>query len=321
MTVDNRVQFAVVREDPDIERALLDSLANARHALLVASGGCTAFTLAVQRPHVMLTLVDSNAAQLDLIEQKLAALKQYAPGSTERARLFAVDAAALSSCGNFESLFRALQNFLDDLVMPRPARTALLTTAAVTNAEQCARLIGNKYWPAAFEMFFADALLEAMFGSEATQHAPRGSYPGYFRGVFERGLAREDAASNYFLHHALLGGYVEAALPAYLSAPCDARFTMLQCELANAPSFANFDLLSLSNVFDWMPSAGVQAIAARLCQECTPGSVVLVRQLNNRAPIEALMRSAFLLDETMASDLHARDRSLFYERLLVLRKT
>lgn len=332
VALDNRVQFAVVREDPEVERAVLDGLqrpgrAGPPRALLVASGGCTALTLAAARPDVKLTLLDANAAQLALIERKVAALVRHAPASPERARLFGVgapgairgdDPDALTACGNFESLFRSLQAFLDDLVLPRGERAALLTTSAVTSPLERARLLENKYWPAAFEMFFSDALLEAMFGKDATQHAPRGSYPGYFRGVLERGLARADAATNFFLHHALLGAYVDGSLPSYLAAPCQARFDLVHSDMAQAPSFADFDLISLSNLFDWMDASGVEVIARRLCAECTPGTAVIVRQLNNDAPIATLFEGAFRLDERASRALHARDRSLFYQRLLVL---
>ena len=57
----------------------------------------------------------------------------------------------------------------------------------------------HRYWPVAFELFFSDQLLNAMFGAAATQHAPPGSYSAYFRGAIEAGLCRPDAAQNYFL--------------------------------------------------------------------------------------------------------------------------
>ncbi len=42
------LKFAVVREDPLIEEAVLDRIGG-RSALVVASGGCTALTLAARR--------------------------------------------------------------------------------------------------------------------------------------------------------------------------------------------------------------------------------------------------------------------------------
>jgi S-adenosylmethionine-diacylglycerol 3-amino-3-carboxypropyl transferase len=89
--------------------------------------------------------------------------------------------------------------------------------------------------------------------------------------------------------------------------------------MIDAPRFDRFDLVSLSNLFDWMDAAGVEAIARRLEAECRPGAVLLVRQLNNRAPIERLLPS-FEVDAQRSAALEAADQSLFYERFVVLVK-
>lgn len=316
MPVGNPIQFAVVREDPEVELALLDRLLpRATSALLVASGGCTALTLAALRPGVALTLLDANVAQLELVERKVAALQAHAPGSPERARLFGVgrdDPAALACCGNFESLFRGLRALLDDLVQPADERRRLLLEGGDPRA-----LVESRYWSVAFSLFFADTMLEAMFGKDATQHATPGSYPGYFRAVVERGLARGDAATNPFLHHVLLGSWQGGALPTFLERPCDARFELVHATMAEAPPFSRFDLVSLSNLFDWMPPDAIEPIVDRLRHECRPGTVVVVRQLNNRGPVERLFAPAFRQEPALAAELLERDRSLFYERLLV----
>lgn len=313
MAVDNLVQFAIVREDPEVERDVVDRV-DAKSALLIASGGCTAFTLAAQRPLVALTLLDMNAAQLDLVRTKHAALIAHPPASEERTRLFCTD-GELSGCGNFESLFRGWRALLDDLVMPHAERERMLLRGDGARES----LTSNKYWAASFEMFFGDAMLEAMFTSAATQHAPRGSYPAYFRSVIERGLARADAAKNPWLHHVLLGHYVDDALPTYLGATYTAdRFAYVHASIADAPRFDAFDVISLSNLFDWMDGDATAQVARRIVSECRPGSAVIVRQLNNGAPVEELFAPAFTFEQALSSELHARDRSMFYERLLVL---
>ncbi len=326
MPVANPVQFAVVREDPVVELSLLADVRRGAStaALLIASGGCTALTVAAARPDVALTLLDANPAQLALVERKRAALAAHAPGSAARRRTFGVDAddaASLSGCGNFESLFRGLRAVLDDLVMPAAERRALLAGDGGAGA-----LTGNRYWPVAFEMFFSDAMLEAMFGPEATQHADKGSYPAYFRRVVERALAGgaggAPARANPYLHHVLLGHYLDGALPAFLERmTCaqaeGARFNLVEGSVTRGPSFSAFDLVSLSNLFDWMSDDDVAATCARLAAESKPGAVVVLRQLNNRAPVERFFGDAFRFDDARAAALLARDRSMFYERLVV----
>jgi S-adenosylmethionine-diacylglycerol 3-amino-3-carboxypropyl transferase len=318
MARDNPIQFAIVREDPRVELAVLDRHP-ASSGLLIASGGCTAFTLAALRPELKLTLLDANAAQLELVARKAEALRAHAPGTAGRLRAFGVgedDPASFSGCGNFESLFRGLRGVLDEHVLPASERRRMIREGLPR-----APLIESRYWPVAFALFFSDAMLEAMFGPDATQHAPRGSYPGYFQRAIERGLSRPDAATNPWLHQVLLGCWLPEALPEYLERAGDVRYAELHADLQAAPSFAQFSFVSLSNLFDWMSTERVRAVAERLSAECRPGTTLIIRQLNNTTPVEQLLASAFRHDLALSAEALATDRSLFYGRVLVLVKT
>lgn len=322
MPPQSRLQFALVREDPALELGLLPPPRPDRRpaVLLVASGGCTALTLARARPDVALSLIDANPAQLEHVRAKWAALEGCAPGSEARRRAFGVDADApesLSGSGNFEALFRGLRGVLDDLALGAEDRRAVLRGERPVEA-----LTSSPWWPVAFELFFSDVFLETMFGPDATQHAARGSYPGYFRRAIERGLARPDRATNGWLHQVLLGHWLPGAEPDFLSRAAPDRPPnewWYVAPMAEGPSFDRFDLVSLSNLFDWMDADGVAAIARRLEAECRPGAVVLIRQLNNRAPVEAMLPS-FDFDPAEGEALARADRSLFYERVLVGRR-
>lgn len=314
-----------MREDPSAELTLLPSPRDGARpeVLLVASGGCSALAIATARPDVRLTLLDLNPAQLEHTRRKWDALAAHAPGSEERRRAFGIDQddpGSLSGSGNFEALFRGLRGTLDDLLMSAGDRRALL--AGAPDAPRMEALTSSKWWPVVFELFFSDRYLETMFGPDATQHAVRGSYPGYFRGVIEAGLARPDRARNGWLHQVLLGHWLETSVPAYLRAPAPAPLedAQLVCAaMVDAPSFERFELVSLSNLFDWMDTRNVEAITRRLEAECRPGARVLIRQLNNRAPVERLLPS-FDVDFAEGAALQTVDRSLFYERFVVATK-
>ena len=74
--------------------------------LLVASGGCTALSLAAWFPRLELTLVDPNPAQLQLVGSKIDLLR--AERSERLLRRFNVgdgSASGLSESGRFEALF------------------------------------------------------------------------------------------------------------------------------------------------------------------------------------------------------------------------
>lgn len=277
------LKFAVVREDAELEATLVER-AGARQALLVASGGCTAFSLLHRFPGLEVTAFDRNPAQIAHVRAKHAAAVQG-----DRARL-----EALSDGGAFEKLFRLLRTFLTEFTGDPPD-------------------LRSPYWPIAFALAFDARLLEAIFGPDATQHAAPGSYPGYFQRRFEAALARPDAARNPFLRHILEGRARDEAWMGDRSVRLPA---LIAGTLADVPDLARFDLVSLSNVFDWSADAVVADWAARL-QVCRPGTHVLIRQLNNQRAIAPFFGAGWRFDDALGERLCAGDRSFFYERVLV----
>ena len=167
------------------------------------------------------------------------------------------DPNGLNQNGNFESLFRGLREFIFDLIADEAEIRAMFEEkdrlASVSEI-----LFSSKYWSVAFDLYFSDSLLNAMFGPDATQHAETGSYPRYFQQLFEKGLTSAAAFDNYFLHHVFLGYYLQRpdSLPYYLlSPPTGYHFQMVEGTLDRVPELHRFDLISLSNIMDWMPLA------------------------------------------------------------------
>ena len=316
---DNPLQFAVVREDPRIELAV-HARRPFRRALLIGSGGCTALALAARLPGTRITLVDPNPSQLAHIRAKVAALAR--PGRASRLAAFNVgddDPAGLSECGNFESLFRGWRGLLHDLVAPRGEMLGWFD-APGGPARGLRRLRSSPWWPVSFALYFSDAMLGTMFGPDATQHAPPGSYPGYFQCQLERGLQRPDAVSNPFLHHLLLGHYLDrpGCLPDFLDQPPVAfAASEIPSFLDEGVALAPYDFIGLSNIMDWLAPAAVDALLDRVCAQTRPGAVVLWRQLNNRRDLASRLASAFTFDTAFEAHLLETDRSLFYSSVHV----
>ncbi len=311
---DNDVQFAVVREDPMVEAALV-RLANASNVLLIASGGCTALTLQALFPDLHITLVDFNPAQLERVREKISALHDI--DSETRHRKFNIgtsDPSGLNQCGNFESLFRGLREFIFDLVADETEIRGLFEKKGRL-ADVSEILFSNRYWSVAFDLYFSDSLLNAMFGPDATQHAETGSYPRYFQALFEKGLTSAGAFDNYFLHHVFLGYYLQrpASLPYYLSAPpTDYRFQMVEGTLDQVPELQRFDLISLSNIMDWMPLAESASLIGYLRNEMKSGATVLYRQLNNYTDLSTYFGDSFEFNTGLGVRFQKSERSLFY---------
>jgi len=311
------LKFAVVREDSALEAELVRR-AGARRVLVVASGGCTALNLLAEFPSLEVTAFDLNPRQLAHVGDKAGAA-----AAGELARLNVGDAGedGLNQCGEFEALFRLLRTMLASFVAERGEIERFFAAADEAGAGERAAIVArwtaHRYWPALFASSFADGLLHAMFGPAATQHARPGSYPGYFQRLFERGLARDDAARNPFLQHVLLGCYRAADAPPYVRARSPRRPELVLGDLARVPELSRFDLFSLSNVFDWSDDALVADWADRIKRAARPGSAVLLRQLNNERDLRRWFAPELRFDAALGRALWERDRSLFYNRVEV----
>lgn len=305
------LQFAVVREDPRLEAAIVRERGT-RHALLVTSGGCTALYLRAVAPELRITLVEPNPAQLAHVTAKLEALARFEPAAFN---VGTTDPRALHECGNFERLFAVFRAVLDEFVLSASERRARCADPRADWSD----VFAHRWWPVAFATAFADDLLLAMFGPAAIQHAVRGSYPAYFRRRLEAGLTAPDRAVNPWLHHVLLGHYLDdpAAWPPFLrERPRDlSPFAAMPHDLLAVPSFAPFDLVHLSNVPDWMDDGACRALAGRLANELRPGASVLWRQLNDQRPLVGHFAPAFAFDAARDEQLTRDERALFYDQV------
>jgi len=309
------LKFAVVREDPGLEAHLIEQHA-ARRVLVVASGGCTALSLLATHPELEVTAFDANPRQLEQVRDKAAAA---AAGELERLNVEDPSVDGLNQSGEFEGLFRTLRQMLLTFVTDE-AELARLFDVPQDGHAIVAGWAAHRYWRGCFAACFSDGLLHAMFGPEATQHAEPGSYPDYFRTVLERGLRQPEAAHNPFLQHVLLGSYRAADAPAYTRDRRGRLPELILGGLDAVPELERFDLYSLSNVFDWSDDALVAAWAGRLARAARPGSVVLLRQLNNTRDLRRHFAPAFVFDDVLGRRLQALDRSLFYNRIEVARR-
>lgn len=310
-----RPKFAVVREDAALEAELVRRT-SARAVLAVASGGCTVLTLRHLFAGLEVVAFDLNPHQLAHVRAKAEAVARG-----DLAALSVEDSSplALNQCGHFEGLFRVLRHFLLEFVLTGQELATFFhaSTPPGTRQELVERWGRSPYWPAAFQVTFTDGFLHAMFGPAATQHAEPGSYPGYFQRVFERGLRQERAAHNPFLQHVLLGHYLRGSAPAYVHAGRELPVELVQGSLEAVPDLGRFQVISLSNVFDWSDDGLVERWARRLVREAEPGCAVLLRQLNNRRDLRRFFTPGFTFDDSLSAAFLEQDRSLFYERFEV----
>lgn len=306
------LKFAVVREDFSVEAALVEA-SRPSACLTVASGGCTALALKHAFPSLDVHAFDVNPDQLAHANAKADAI---AEGALTRLNVNHAGEMGLSQCGEFEKLFRVLRFAWQQFVAPHDELEAFFSSDAAARGELVSRWRASPSWPAIFEVAFAEGLLHAMFGPDATRHATRGSYPSYFQRVFERGLERSDAASNPWLQHVLVQRYLTPA--PFLLSRRRLDVTWHLGSLETVPSLERFGVLSLSNIFDWSDASLVEAWAKALTVT-KPGTLVVWRQLNNQRDWRPLF-DGFDEDEALSARCTAMERALFYERLTVMRR-
>lgn len=322
MLKQNTLQFAVVREDPEVELELFRKY-EFKNAILIGSGGCTAISLASEFPEVKLTIIEPNPAQLKLIGEKIRALKKWKGAVLNRK--FGVGISdehgmSLIERGNFESLFRGLRSFIFNFIADKKQFAALLKRGSKTKWQS---VFKHPYWSVAFDLYFSNSILETMFGAAAIQHAPKNSYPIHFRSVIEKGLLRSDRKDNYFLYHILLGHYPshKSGWPPYLRKQDKIiSLSTFQGLAQNFKNYSGFDFVDLSNIFDWSSEGEVKRLAKKLTKELEPGAFILYRQLNNSKNFRPHFGSSFDWLDTEADRLHQKDRSLFYSSIHIARK-
>lgn len=318
----NPIQFAVVREDPLVEAAVIEKF-NIKNVLMICSGGCSVLSLKSWFSDLNITALDLNQSQIDLTRDKLNFLNHL-----DYKKKFNIETAqsnGLNQCGNFESLFKGLREFIYDFILDHNQMRELFSDGKTKLAQSL--LFEHRYWSVAFSLFFSDTILETMFGKAAIQHAPRGSYPRYFQQVFERGFNLPDAQHNYFLHHVFLGYYINEphSLPHYLINPSKLNVNSnlnIHFKLGTIESMddlSGFNLIQLSNIMDWMSAQENKALADYITHHTHKGTRLLIRQLNNEQPVTQYFPE-FILEQEFSDELLSIDRSLFYSSILCLKR-
>lgn len=319
----DKIQFAVVREDPVLEKRIIEER-NIHKVLMVASGGCTALSLKCMFPEVDFTLFDLNQRQIDLAKHKIKTLEEQDDATFKKIFNVGADSrSSLNGCGQFESLFRCFRNFLNEFVVPADDMKKLFGEKDEKAVDAIkTSLFTNRYWPVAFELFFSDSLLVTMFGPDAIQHAVPGSYPRYFQKQLEKGFKDPYFQTNYFLHHIFLGYYLDQSdcWPHYFrQRKKGISFDFIKANLMEIPHMDSFQLVDLSNVFDWMAEKDVHEHLIYLRNRLKPGSIILFRQLNNEKEYVSKIEGLVSHDQ-WARELMAEDKSLFYNKFNIIER-
>lgn len=345
------IRYASCWEDAEILCAALAPRAGAR-ILSIASGGDNSLALAADGAAVV--AVDLSAAQLALVELKVAAIRALEhgpllrflgalpgrgrlavyrglePALSERARAFwrarpAAIARGVLLAGKFERFLGVFRRLVLPLI-----HSGVTIRAVLARRERAARerfyhgRWHNMRWEVLFRLFCGRWLVGRLGRDpEFFRHAGGDSLAGHMMGRVRHALVELSTHDNPFLTH-VLRGWFDGALPRYLQPE---RFGAVRAGLDRltlhlgpleqaAAQHGPFDGFNLSDVFEYLPPEGGEALYGQLLEQARPGArLAYWNMLAPRSFADRFERARHL--EALSAELFARDKAFFYRAFLV----
>lgn len=348
------IYFAQIREDAEVERALVAKRASRRLAV-VASGGCTAFSLlddAVESVHA----IDANPAQAALVELKKAAIAAL---DRDAYLAFLGERDAADRVATYAAIADALPSYARTHWDARSSLVAAgVNRAGVTErfyaflGENLRRSVLDE---AAWEELFACEGLEAQrefhrehCQTEAFRMALRvllsrtthlAFYPAFmfaqakehhfgdfFGERFETELVSRPVRNNYFLSQVLFGRYlygVPGGTPHYLSEAGYAsakrnlhKLTVVAEPLEVClPRLRSVDAFFLSNVFDWADAAARERIVEAAHACHAPSALFVYRNMLASPPMPQRFAESVEVDASLSQAMEGIERSMLYRSI------
>ena len=95
---------------------------------------------------------------------------------------------------------------------------------------------------------------------------------------------------------------------------------MIEGTLIDVSDLQRYDIISLSNIMDWMPLFEIASLIKHLQNGMRSGAIVLYRQLNNNTDLSTYFGDTFDFDQAWGDRLLAAERSLFYSSVHVAKR-
>jgi S-adenosylmethionine-diacylglycerol 3-amino-3-carboxypropyl transferase len=248
--IEDRLFFAQVREDPNLEIAALAAGPDDT-VVVVSSGGCTALSLLAAGAGQVVA-VDLNTSQNNIVELKLAAISALSAADATRF-LGGWPAAAGWRRSTYLQLLRgrltptaraywdARRKHIESGVIAsgvserfigvvmRVVRTAIHPPSRVRRLLGCRTLEeqralyerewDSRRWRLLFSALLNRVVFRKTYSPEFFEHVENPSFAKHFYGLAAHALTSVPIATNYFVHQMLTGSYpqgVPGGLPPYL---------------------------------------------------------------------------------------------------------
>jgi S-adenosylmethionine-diacylglycerol 3-amino-3-carboxypropyl transferase len=349
--VDDRLYFAQVREDPQLELAVFKGRWDGPIAV-VSSAGCTALSLLAEGADEVIG-VDLNRTQHHLVELKAAAVDRLSPdealallgGAPQAAgqRLYAYRrvrgaltpaarrywdarpravARGVLHVGVTERLMRLIAGCVRWLVHPGGRVDRLLALDSLDAQREFYRQEwDNRRWRLLFRLLCNRLVLRRTYHPAFFAHVADPTYAAHFRRVAEHTLTALPVSDNYFLRLMLTGSYPDGRPPPYLDGGVALdRLTLVDGSftdyLRTRPdgSLAGF---ALSNICEWLTAEQIDELFAEIVRTARPGARLVFRNFVGWTEVPPRWRDVVREDRVLGEDLIRQDRSLCQRRFAV----
>lgn len=308
--------FGQVREDAAVELDLFGKIEKPQRVFVIASGGCTAFTLLGERDDCEVYALDISQAQIALVELKTRMFEtcgfdaaRYSFAHDARSSYRNVQSAlspdcralfdrspetlklGLNNAGTVDQSLKKLASFFFLFVHSRKETKEFLQMISVENQQLfyqekwC-----NWQWNAATAVAFNRAFLSLSQFRGAVNLVPS-DFSTVMRNRFARAFAHFPNATNPYLWQTFFNQYPgsEDGYPLYLQSARSARLVKnlpnLKLKCADALVWLkeqtrnSLDLLALSNILELLPPQYAVALMPEIIRCARPGAFVCVRSI------------------------------------------
>ena len=318
MSIFNSVLFAVNREDHYVEYDVINRLDPSR-MLMIGSGGCIALSIKTTYPNLDLNVIDINPHQLTHINKKSKAVQC---SDLKELNVHTKNDSCLNQAGEFDSMFQELRNSFIELVSSKKEVLSFFDSdlSDMSRSIILEKWINHNNISAPFQNVFNDININKVFSDEATKHGSPGSYINYMKNKILTGLNKKDSHLNPFLQHIFLGYYQSDNAFPYMKSKNKLDIPMTEGSILNLDNIYSYDVVSLSNIFDWSSDTVVKT-HARYLSQMKKGSAIIIRQINNHKNWIEIFNDYFTEDKNFDSYWQEHDRSMFYDHIrLFIRK-
>lgn len=327
---DQPIAFSQVREDPEIDLRLANSLGANLNVTMVASGGCTAASLVGTGRIGSLNLVDLNPSQIALTRFKLHLFRECSqrqklgmlghenlPAGSRRTQVGEIltkldlppdifgnpdvwSKVGLDQCGRYELLFAEL-------------RRQMGPTPRSLSSEQRAQV---------FKRVMSQDNLVVLFGPEATANRVIEFWKHFHRQT-ENALVRDNSGTNPYLCQMLQGKF-ESTHYDWLSRGAPLVWPQVFFQNQEMAAFLKSlqtnsqDFIHLSNILDWLPLKEARRTLSEAGRVLRDQGLLVVRQLNSALSVPD-MGPKLEWQPRLSESLLKTDKSFFYQALHVAR--